>query len=72
MIGPREHEGRPGDEIEVEMRSRETVARWVAGHGPDVAVISPRELAVEVRRTWSEALAVHTASHAEPVSAGSR
>jgi proteasome accessory factor B len=67
-IGPREHQDRPGDEFELEMRSRETVARWVAGHGPDVAVISPPELAAEVRRAWSEALSVHTA--ADPVACG--
>ena len=67
-VGQREHGGRPGDEIELELRSRETVARWVAGHGPDVAVLSPPELAAEVRRAWSEAVAAHT----EPVSVGIR
>lgn len=71
-IGPREHQGRSGDEFELELRSRETVARWVAGHGPDVAVISPPELAAEVRRAWAEALAVHTDAHLEPVPVGGR
>src|SRR5581483_7429928 len=72
MVGSREHDGRPGEEFELEMRSRETVARWVAGHGPDVAVISPPELAAEVRRAWTEALAVHTTTDSEPVAVGGR
>jgi proteasome accessory factor B len=58
-VGPREHDGRPGEEIELELRSRETVARWVAGHGPDVVVLSPPELAEAVRRGWAAAAAAH-------------
>ena len=71
-IGSREYGGQPGDEFELELRSRETVARWVAGHGPDVAVISPPELATEVRRVWSEALSVHASAYTEPVAVGGR
>lgn len=54
--GPREHAGRPGVEIELDLRDRGTVARWLAGHGPDVAVLDPPELARAVRELWEAAL----------------
>lgn len=47
--------GRDGEELELELRSMSTVARWLAGHGPDVAVLHPPELAEEVRRIWEGA-----------------
>ena len=34
-----------GDEIELELRSVDVLARWVAGHGPDAVVLDPPELA---------------------------
>jgi proteasome accessory factor B len=54
---------RDGDELEIDLRSLETVARWVAGFGADVAVQHPPELAAAVRRSWAAALA----AHADPV-----
>ena len=41
VVGPRAYAGRPGEELELELRSLETVARWLAGHGPDIAVLEP-------------------------------
>lgn len=66
LLGPRTHRGRAGDELELELRSQETVARWVAGHGPDVAVLHPPELATAVERIWVAA----AAAHAEPAVVG--
>ena len=42
-----------GDELEIDLRSLDTVARWVAGYGPDVVVLHPPELAAAVRRAWA-------------------
>jgi proteasome accessory factor B len=57
---------RDGDELEIELRSLDTVARWVAGYAPDAAVLHPPELAAAVRRSWAHALAAHTdAPHAD-------
>lgn len=53
--GPHEHRGRPGVLIEIDLRDRSVVARWLAGHGPDVAVLDPPELAVAVRELWAGA-----------------
>lgn len=50
---------RDGDELELDLRSVETVARWVAGYGPDVAVRHPPELASAVRDGWAAVLAAH-------------
>jgi proteasome accessory factor B len=58
-VGPREHGGRAGDELEMDLRQVETVARWLAGHGPDVAVLHPAELAEAVRRNWAGVAAAH-------------
>ena len=44
---------RDGDELEIDLRSLDTVARWVAGYGPDVVVLHPPELAAAVRRAWA-------------------
>ncbi|MDQ2708521.1 MAG: WYL domain-containing protein [Actinomycetota bacterium] len=71
VVGSRDHEGRQGEELELELRSRETVARWVAGHGPDVAVLEPSELADAVRAAWATAAAVHDdTAHVDSVPAG--
>jgi proteasome accessory factor B len=65
MIGPLTHRGRAGDEVEMDLRSVETVARWLAGHGPDVAVLGPDALVEAVRGNWAAAAAAHAV--AEPV-----
>jgi proteasome accessory factor B len=76
VLGPLRRTGpdgvaRDGDELEIDLRSVDTVARWVAGFGPDVAVRHPPELAAAVRRTWAHSLAAHTGADtpAEPVPA---
>ena len=53
--GPRDG----GDELEIDLRSLDTVARWVAGYGPDVVVLHPPELAAAVRRAWAGVAAAH-------------
>jgi proteasome accessory factor B len=58
-VGPRTHRGRPGDEVELELRSVDTVARWLSGHGPDVAVLGPEPLRAAVRAAWAAAAAAH-------------
>ncbi len=55
VVGPRTHAGLAGDELEIELRSNEVVARWLAGHGPDIAVLGPAELAEQVRARWAAA-----------------
>ena len=50
---------RPGEEIELELRSLETVARWLAGHGADIAVLDPPSLSDRVRANWEAAAAAH-------------
>jgi proteasome accessory factor B len=59
LLGPRDYHGRPGDVLELELRSRETIARWVGGHGPDVAVLEPADLVDAVRSAWAAAAAAH-------------
>jgi proteasome accessory factor B len=51
---------REGDELEIDLRSLDTVARWVAGYGPDVVVRHPSELAQAVRRSWAAVAAAHS------------
>ncbi len=63
VVGRRTRAGRAGDELELELRGLETVARWLAGHGPDVAVLDPPRLAAAVRANWAAAVA----AHAEPL-----
>ena len=48
-----------GTELEVDLRSLDTVARWVAGYGSDVVVLHPPELAEAVRRSWEAVAAAH-------------
>ena len=50
---------REGDELEIDLRSVDTVARWVAAYGPDVVVRHPPELAQAVRRGWAAVAAAH-------------
>jgi proteasome accessory factor B len=59
LLGPHTHRGRPGELVEITLRSPETVARWIGGHGPDVAVLEPPELAEAVRRGWAAAARAH-------------
>ncbi|MEJ8280774.1 helix-turn-helix transcriptional regulator [Pseudonocardia spirodelae] len=54
--GPLTRAGRDGVEIELDVRDPAVVARWLAGHGPDVAVLDPPELAAAVRALWTAAL----------------
>lgn len=65
IVGPRTLHGRRGDELELDLRSVETVARWLAGHGPDVAALGPGSLVEAVRARWAAAAAAHGAP--EPV-----
>jgi proteasome accessory factor B len=53
-----------GDELEIDLRSLDTVARWVAGYGPDVVVLHPPELVAAVRRAWAAVAAAHAEAHA--------
>lgn len=59
VVGPLVHRGRPGDELEMDLRNVQTVARWLAGHGPDVAVLHPPTLADVVRRNWAGVATAH-------------
>jgi proteasome accessory factor B len=70
VAGPLEHRGRPGEVLELELRSPETIARWIGGHGPDVVVLEPAGLAEAVRRSWAAAAGAHAAP-VEPLPSGS-
>jgi proteasome accessory factor B len=59
VVGPRTHAGRAGDEMELELRSIDVVARWLAGHGPDVVVLGPPALVDRVMHNWAAAAAAH-------------
>jgi proteasome accessory factor B len=59
VAGRHRHGDRDGDVLEMELRSPETVARWVGGHGPDVVVLDPPELADAVREGWRAAARAH-------------
>ncbi len=59
QVGAAEHNGRQGELLELELRSTRTVARWVAGHGPDAVVLGPPELAAAVRGSWESAAMAH-------------
>lgn len=48
-----------GDVLEIELRSERTVARWLAGAGPDVVVLEPPALAAHVRRLWQGVVDAH-------------
>ena len=55
VVGPADG----GDELEIDLRSLDTVARWVAGYGPDVVVLHPPDLVAAVRRAWAGVAAAH-------------
>jgi len=63
VVAPLAHRGRAGHELELELRNVETVARWLAGHGPDVVVLHPAALVEAVRRNWSRVAAAHAPGH---------
>ncbi|MFB9728040.1 helix-turn-helix transcriptional regulator [Haloechinothrix salitolerans] len=48
VIGKREVDGIPGDELELDVYYPDGLARWIAGYGPDVLVIEPDVLAKAV------------------------
>ncbi len=52
--------GPAGDVVQLDLRSVEVVARWIAGHGPDVEVLDPPELAAAVRANLLAAVAAHS------------
>jgi proteasome accessory factor B len=56
---PGDHADADGDELEIDLRSLDTVARWVAGYGPDVVVLHPPDLVAAVRRAWAGVAAAH-------------
>jgi proteasome accessory factor B len=58
--------GLDGDELEIDLRSVETVARWVTSYAPDAVVLDPPELAAAVRRGWAHVLAAHADPAAGP------
>lgn len=49
VVGSRTLDGVPGDELEIELYHPESAAGWLAGHGPDVAVLEPDLLRKSVR-----------------------
>jgi proteasome accessory factor B len=65
-VGPGEHAGRPGDVLELELRGVDTAARWIGGHGPDVVVLEPPELAEAVRQGWLAAARAHASPEVGP------
>ena len=44
LVGTRELAGLAGDELELELTHPESAAGWLAGYGPDVAVLEPESL----------------------------
>lgn len=60
--GPRVVAGRAGAVLEVPMRSREWLARLIAGQGPDALVVSPPELRAQVQAVLRGVLAATTAA----------
>jgi proteasome accessory factor B len=68
--GPAEYRGRSGDEVELELRSVDVLARWIAGHGPDAVVLDPPELADAVRARFAAAVAAHSAAGNSAVATG--
>ncbi|GGP84116.1 helix-turn-helix transcriptional regulator [Saccharothrix coeruleofusca] len=55
-LGEREHDGVPGDVLEIELRFPDSAAGWIAGFGEDVVVLEPETLAKTVREKLVGAL----------------
>ena len=55
-----------GDELEIDLRSLDIVARWIAGYGPEVVVLHPPELSTAVRQAWAAAAAAHAGALVAP------
>lgn len=49
VVGSRTMDGVAGDELEIELDKLESAAGWLAGHGPDIAVLEPEVLRKSVR-----------------------
>jgi proteasome accessory factor B len=49
VVGSRTVGGVVGDELEIELDKLESAAGWLAGHGPDIAVLEPEVLRKSVR-----------------------
>jgi len=49
VVGSRELDGVPGDELDIELFHPDSAAGWIAGHGPDVQVLEPEVLRKSVR-----------------------
>ncbi|GAB2964072.1 helix-turn-helix transcriptional regulator [Saccharothrix stipae] len=56
VVGARDFDGEPGDVLEIELRFPDSAAAWIAGFGPDVAVLEPELLAKTVREKLLGAL----------------
>jgi proteasome accessory factor B len=66
VLRPLRLAGRDGDELEIDLRSLEIVARWIAGYGPEVVVLHPPELSTAVRQAWVAAAAAHAGALVAP------
>ncbi|HWC79263.1 MAG TPA: WYL domain-containing protein [Pseudonocardiaceae bacterium] len=49
VVGSRDVDGVPGDEVDIELYHPDSAAGWIAGHGPDVLVLEPEVLRKSVR-----------------------
>jgi proteasome accessory factor B len=49
VVGARDLDGVPGDELEIELRRPDSAAGWIAGYGADVLVLEPDVLRKSVR-----------------------
>jgi proteasome accessory factor B len=56
VVGRRDLDGQPGDEMTIELRSPESAAGWLAGHGEDVVVLEPDVLRKAVQERLLGAL----------------
>jgi proteasome accessory factor B len=66
VVGPRELDGEPGDEMTVELRFPESAAGWLAGHAQDVVVLEPDVLRKSVRERLLGVLDAQSATTGDP------
>ncbi|NYH77097.1 proteasome accessory factor B [Actinopolyspora biskrensis] len=57
VLGERELDGVAGQEVRLELDNPETAVGWIAGYGPDVAVLEPESLRTAVREAHLATLA---------------